>query len=101
MSRRKKEHEQAQGFRVRHTQCDQCLYSKNRIVSKARVKAVLAGCAKSGSHFECHKATISGAQVCCRGFYDADRGQCPTIAVAKALNGVVFTDDNGQAVLNG
>jgi hypothetical protein len=50
--------------------CDQCLFSKGRIVSAARVKEVLSECKRNDQHFICHKASIFGHDVCCRTFYD-------------------------------
>lgn len=53
-------------FLVMEKQCDQCLFSRNRIVSAARKKEILRQCVKQDSHFICHKTN----GVCCRGFYD-------------------------------
>jgi len=57
-------------MKVMSKRCDQCLFSKRRIVSARRKAEVLAECERKDSHFECHKGTISGVAAGCRGFYD-------------------------------
>ena len=57
-------------FKVQKKQCDQCLFSKNRIVDSKRMKQILKDCDKRDVHFICHKGTMNGKDVCCRGFYD-------------------------------
>ena len=63
-------------FYVQEKQCDQCLFSANRIVSLARMKQILRDCERQDRHFICHKAQTTddrrwhGKQICCRGFYD-------------------------------
>lgn len=86
------------GFRVMNERCDQCLFSKNKIVSDERRREILEGCKAEDRHFECHKSTLAGVPVCCRGFYDADRGDSTNIRVAKALGGVVLTNEKGERV---
>jgi len=55
---------------VKEKQCDQCLLSPNRIVSAQRMKQLIKSCNRSDSHFQCHKGTIEGKDIVCRGFYD-------------------------------
>lgn len=57
---------------VAQKRCDQCLFSSAKIVDDARRDEVLESCRRTGRAFECHKATITGQHVVCRGFYDAD-----------------------------
>lgn len=71
-------------------QCDQCLLSPNRVVRKERVADVLKNCRKKDSHFICHKATIAGHEVVCRGFYDSQTSQM--IRIAQRLNAIEFVD---------
>lgn len=54
---------------VKSKQCDQCLFSKNRIVSASRMKEIVKGCVRDDTHFECHKGTIEGKRIVCAGFY--------------------------------
>jgi hypothetical protein len=57
-------------FPVMARRCSECLFGENAIVSKKRRKAILLECERTDSHFECHKATAAGEEVCCRGFYE-------------------------------
>jgi len=57
-------------LKVCEQQCDQCLFSKNRVVSKERMAQIVKQCRENDNHFECHKASIAGLRVMCRGFYD-------------------------------
>lgn len=77
-------------FQVCDKPCDQCLFSKDRIVPAERVREILAGCKRDNTHFICHKATIQGRDVCCRSFYDTQTSQL--IRVAQRLNMVEFVD---------
>lgn len=80
-------------FYVRASRCDECLFSKNRIVSRERMKEVLADCKKKDTHFVCHKVKIG----MCRGFYDTQPVP-QTLRLAQAfermgLGQVVFTNE--------
>lgn len=78
------------GFKVAHKRCDQCLYSGNKIVGDVRKRDVLDNCKKTGKYFLCHKSTIGGKAVVCRGFYDVEDNQ--SCRVATTLKIVVFVD---------
>ena len=67
-------------FKVCDKPCDQCLFSKNRIVSASRMKQILSDCRKSDTHFICHKATIAGNDICCHGFYHTQTSNLIRIA---------------------
>jgi hypothetical protein len=58
-------------FPVLAHRCDQCLFGPNKIVTEERKAEVLATVQAEEGHFTCHKATLAGKDVCCRGFYDA------------------------------
>jgi hypothetical protein len=75
-------------FKVCEQKCDQCLFTPDRIVSKARMQEILAECERKDIHFVCHKATIEGEDVCCKGFYDARTSQL--MRIAQRLNKVEF-----------
>lgn len=75
-------------FKVMQERCDQCLFSKNKIVSAARKREVLAECARTDSHFICHKTK----GVCCRGFYDRDPGASNLMRIAGRLGAVEFVE---------
>ena len=72
--------------------CDQCLFSENKIVSDRRRKQVLKECAQNDASFECHKATIKGKEVCCRGFYDSNPYTTNLMRIAARLNAVEFVE---------
>ena len=76
------------GFVVYDKRCDQCLFSKDKIVGDVRRKEILAQCEADGTYFLCHKASIVGDDVCCRGFYDAEGSAI--VQIAKRLGVVRF-----------
>jgi hypothetical protein len=75
-------------FKVMAKRCDQCLFSRNRIVSASRKREVLAQCRRDDTHFICHKTP----GVCCRGFYDADPGASNLMRIAGRLGAVEFVE---------
>lgn len=77
-------------FLVAEKRCDQCLYSSAKIVGDERRADVLESCRRTGSYFLCHKATIHGRAVVCRGFFDAEPNQA--CQVAERLGLVEFVD---------
>ena len=76
------------GFKVCEKKCEQCLFSDNRIVSKTRMALIIKDCKKNDEHFICHKATIAGSNVCCRGFFDTQSTNL--MRIAQRLNAVEF-----------
>jgi hypothetical protein len=77
-------------FKVCDKPCDQCLFSKDRIVSAQRVREILNDCKREDRHFACHKATMRGQDVCCRSFYDTRTSNMTRIA--RRLGTVEFID---------
>lgn len=75
-------------FKVTEERCDQCLFSPDKIVSNNRRKEVLKDCVKKDTYFICHKATIVGQEVCCKGFYDTQT--CNLMRTAQRLGAVEF-----------
>jgi hypothetical protein len=57
--------------KICESRCNQCLFSKNKIVSNARRREILESCKKDDTYFQCHKGTLKGQQIACKGFYDA------------------------------
>ena len=70
--------------------CNQCLFSKDKIVSNERRKDILNDCRKSDTHFICHKATIEGKDICCKAFYDNQTSNL--IRISQRMNMVKFVD---------
>lgn len=81
-------------FQVTERKCAQCLFSPNKIVSDARRRDVLNGCRRKDIYFVCHKSSIQGGDVCCRGFYDTQTSQL--MRIAQRLNAVEFVPVPGE-----
>lgn len=65
--------------------CDQCLYSPNRVVSAKRAAQIMKDTARKDTPFLCHKGTIAGTEVVCRGNIEASGGGQLT-RIAERLN---------------
>lgn len=61
--------------KVQKTNCNNCLFTKNRIVNEERKKQILDTCRKNKSKFICHKASKTKQEVTCRGFYEQENNQ--------------------------
>ena len=85
-------------FKVCAEQCDQCLFTPNRIVSVKRMKQLLKQLAREDSYFECHKHTINQRSVCCRGDYNRNPHRTNLMRIAHRLNAVRFVDLEGREV---
>jgi hypothetical protein len=80
------------GLKVCSGQCDQCLFSPNKIVSTNRKRDIINTCLAEDTYFVCHKATIAGEEVVCRGWYDT-YGSCTNlIRIAQRLHAVQEVD---------
>lgn len=66
---------------VQKRMCNQCLFTKNKIVSDERKAGLLDDCKKNNNHFECHKATIAGKHATCHAFYK----QCTNSVISEML----------------
>jgi hypothetical protein len=87
--------------------CDQCLYSRYRIVSADRAREVIEEARKNDAAFLCHKHTIRGAvglsqgaqtNVVCRGYFDAVGNDVLLIRVAQMLGNIIFINEEGEEV---
>ena len=79
-------------FKVQKEMCDQCLFSKDKIVDDERKQQILRECRDTDIHFNCHKDQLNGdeANTCCRGFFDKHSTQ--TIRIAERLKCVEFVE---------
>lgn len=77
-------------FKVYEESCNNCLLSKDRIVSGARVKDILQECKTKQIHFICHKASVDEKDICCRTFYDKFGHYSQMIRIAERLKMVEF-----------
>jgi len=78
--------------------CDQCLFSSAKIVSDERREDLLATIGANDRTFTCHKHSIAGRDVQCRGDYDRDPLRTPAMRVGRALGLVRFIDEDGREV---
>lgn len=78
------------GFRVSSKVCDECLYSKNKIVEESTKQAVLNECRKKNRYFICHKFTLTHKAAVCRGFFNKEPNQA--CQMAERLGLVVYVD---------
>jgi len=84
------------GFYVAARRCGECLFSKDKIVSDARRREVLAQCERTGRFFVCHKDPLDGGPpVCCRGFFEAR--DSVAVEIAKRLNAIVPIEVEGES----
>lgn len=67
--------------------CDQCLFSKAKIVDDQRQADLLMNCRITGKYFICHKSA-DGQPVVCRGFFDEVPNQA--VRAARLLRIVRF-----------
>ena len=70
--------------------CNQCLFSKNKIVSDERKEQILRDCRRNDTHFTCHKASIEEKDIVCRGFYERETSQM--IRISGRLGMLKFVD---------
>jgi hypothetical protein len=84
-------------YEVMAKRCDQCLYSDAKIVPDESKAAIIEGCLDKGHHFTCHKATLQGWDVACRGFHEAHPGNSAASRMAAAL-GIVVPVTEAQLV---
>lgn len=79
-------------FKVMAERCNQCLYGADKIVSDRRRKEILREIDRRDSHFICHKATIAGQNIACRG--DWDQRTCGQIGrMAGRIGMIEFVDE--------
>lgn len=71
-------------LQVCRSQCNQCLFGPNKIVSDQRKREILADCRASDAHFECHKHD----GVVCGGFFS--RFSTNLIRIMGRLGGIEF-----------
>lgn len=77
-------------LKVCSKQCDQCLFSENRIVSAARMKEIVDHCRAHNVSFECHKGTVVDESIICAGFFANFSSH--EIRIAKMYNQIEMVD---------
>ena len=63
-------HHDSTVLRIMARRCNECLYSRNKIVSDRERDHVLKVCELTETHFICHKASNAGHDVMCRGHWE-------------------------------
>ena len=74
-------------MKIMEKECDQCLYGPNKIVSNSRRSQILRDIAERDDYFICHKATLVGERIACRG--DWDRRGCGRLGRMATWLGVL------------
>ena len=77
-------------FQVANKQCENCLLGPNALVSPEAVRQHLKTCREKDCHFICHKASMEGKDICCRGFYDTQTSNL--IRVMQRIGGIEFVE---------
>lgn len=77
--------------------CNQCLLSKDRIVSASRAKEIISDCKRSQTHFICHKATIEGKEILCKSFFDKFGHFSQMVRIAERLNAIEYVPQQQPA----
>lgn len=67
-------------FLVCEKRCDECLFSKAKLTDDPTKLAILDECRNTGKYFLCHKGTLLGKAVVCRGFFDTEPNQACRVA---------------------
>ena len=79
------------GLKVFKDCCNQCLLTKNRIVTAKRVKEIIVGCKSKQTHFICHKTTGNDATIC-KKYYDKFGHYSQMVRIAYRLNDLEFIE---------
>lgn len=87
-------------FQVFKSPCQNCLLSKDRIVSPARAKQIIEECKQNETHFICHKSTIKDqGSICCKNFFDKFPDCSQLMQVAARLNWIEFVEQTDSEKL--
>ena len=87
------------GLKVFKECCNNCLLSKDRIVSGARAKEIIKGCVRDQTHFVCHKASIKGEEIVCKTFFDQFGIYSQMARIAERLNALEFVEQSDNEKL--
>lgn len=78
--------------------CDQCLFTKNKIVPDERKKEILDECEREQTHFICHKGSIIGENIVCNGFFR--NRSTPYLELMKETGRIEYVDPAKLSVLS-
>jgi hypothetical protein len=77
-------------FKVYEESCNNCLLSKDRIVSPESAKATIEKCLEAQTHFICHKSSMEGGEVCCNRFFKKFKNRITKLQIFERLNMITF-----------
>lgn len=80
-------------LRVQKNKCNQCLFTKNKIVSDRRKKDIVKTCISDRTHFVCHKnQTIEDGkdELVCRGYYNKHGHHSQMIRICERIGAIHF-----------
>lgn len=72
--------------------CKNCLFSDDRIVSQERAKDIIEGCLQEDTYFICHKASMSGDDVCCNRFFAKHKKDVAYLRISAGFGWVQEVD---------
>lgn len=73
--------------------CDECLFSRDKLVDEPRKAEILRECYERGNYFICHKATLVGRAVICHNFAKSTDGAGNTaIRVAQFFDCIRYVE---------
>lgn len=75
-------------LKIMKKKCDQCLFSKNKIVSDSRKKGIIKECKERQNHFVCHKTD----NVVCAGFNEKLGEYAQSIRMAGRLGIIEYVE---------
>jgi hypothetical protein len=62
--------------------CAECLVTKKRVVNGSRAAELVKQCRRDDVHFQCHRGTIAGINLHCRGVHEIAPGRAFRFAKA-------------------
>ena len=85
------------GLKVFKDCCNQCLLTKNKIVTAKRVKEIIKMCKSEQTHFICHKTTACGHDsTICKSYFDKFGHYSQMVRIASRLNDLEFIEQQPQ-----
>lgn len=86
------------GLKVYQQCCQNCLFSKDKIVNNERKRGIIKDCIQNQSHFTCHKATMKNEDIVCHGFFSHMGDVSQLVRIAKRLGVVemIPMENNGK-----
>jgi hypothetical protein len=81
-------------MKVYKTCCQNCLFTKDRLVSGKVAGQIIKDCIKNQSYFVCHKATLQGKDIVCANFYSQMSKYSQAIRMAERLGILEFVEQN-------